>query len=109
MSVGLMIEQVDGQESDRYTPVSGEATFTTYWKPLIEQEGYAWLPMMQTGFPITEVDLPAVLSELRQLKRAVPRYYTPDSVAYQHMEENLTTLIGELEALDGKKVELFLG
>ena len=109
MSVGLMIEQVDGEEADRYTPVSGEATFTTYWQPLIEQEGYAWLPMMQTGFPITEVDLPAVLSELRQLKRAVPRYYPPDSAAYQHMEENLAMLIKELDALEGKQVELFLG
>ncbi|RZK44459.1 MAG: hypothetical protein EOO61_03720 [Hymenobacter sp.] len=109
MSVALLIEQIDGQQSDCYTPISSEAFFTTYWRPLIEKESYAWLRLMQSGLTITEEDLPEVLHELHQLKQAVPRYYPVNSGPYWHMEERLITLISELEALVGKQVQLFIG
>ena len=109
MSVALMIEKVDGNELGKYIPVSGESSFAKYWLPVIEDLKFTWLPLMQSGFPITEEDLPDVLGELRQLKQQLSNYYMPESDTFQYINSRLTTLLMELEALKGKKVELYLG
>ena len=109
MSVALMIEKIDGEELNKYIPVSIESFFLNYWLPVIKQMKLVWLPLMQPGFPITEEDLPDVLTDLRQLQEQLPNYYSPESDQFKYMNPPLTTLITELEALEGKKVELYLG
>ncbi len=110
MSIALTIEKVEGEEIGREVPISSNATYITYWEPVITKEGLPWLQvLLSPGFDITEEYLPEVLAEVRALKAAVARYYAPDSTAYQHMEEHLTRLVAELEALEGKKVALFFG
>jgi hypothetical protein len=110
MSIALTIEKVEGKEIGREVPISTNATYISYWEPVITKEGLPWLQaLLSPGFDITEQDLPEVLAEVRALKAAVPHYYTPDSIAYQHMEERLMRLVAELEALEGKKVALFFG
>jgi hypothetical protein len=110
MSIALTIEKVEGEEISREVPISTNATYIAYWEPVVTQEGLSWLQaLLSPGFDITEEDLPEVLAEVRQLKEAVPRYYTPESEAYQHMQERLARLIVELEALEGKRVALFFG
>jgi hypothetical protein len=110
MSIALTIEKVEGEEIGREVPISVNATYRTYWQPVITQEGFRWLPLLLSpGFDITQEELPEVLAEVRALKAAVPRYYAPQSEAYHHMEERLTRLIAELESLSGKRVNLFFG
>lgn len=110
MSLALIIEKVDGNEIGRELPISTNAVYTQYWEPVVTQEHLPWLALLLSpGFAITEEELPEVLAEVRLLKAAVPRYYSPESAGYQHMEERLTRLITELEALAGKKVSLFFG
>jgi len=110
MSLALTIEQVDGQPIGREVPISTNATYVKYWEPIVTKEEFAWLALLLSpGFDITEDELPEVLAEVYRLKAAVPRYYSPGSVGYQHLEERLTNLIAELEALAGKQVALFFG
>jgi hypothetical protein len=110
MSIALTIEQVEGEEIGREVPISTNATYSAYWQPFITKEGFLWLQaLLSPGFDSTEEELPEILAEVRALKAAVPRYYAPQSEAYQHMEERLTRLITELEALSGKRVNLFFG
>jgi hypothetical protein len=110
MSIALIIEKVDGKEIGREFPISTNQVYIQFWEPVVLKEGFLWLDLLLSpGFDLTEVELPEVISEFRRLKQAVPRYYTPDSTAYQHMEERLSGVIKELEALVGKKVELSLG
>ncbi|MGI4733946.1 MAG: hypothetical protein ACRYG7_02085 [Janthinobacterium lividum] len=110
MSIALTIEKVDGKEIGREFPISTNKVYSQFWEPVVLQEGFLWLDLLLSpGFDLTEADLPEVISEFRRLKQAVPRYYAPDSTAYQHMEERLSGVIAELEALVGKRVELFLG
>lgn len=110
MSIALMIEKVDGKELGREFSIATNQVYSQFWEPVIAQEGFLWLDLLLSpGFDLTEAELPEVISEFRRLKQAVPLYYSPDSIAYQHMEERLSGVIDELEALVGKKVELFLG
>lgn len=110
MSIALLIEKVEGEEIGREVPISTNATYLTYWELVITKEDLSWLQaLLSPGFDITQEDLPAVLAEIRALKAAVARYYAPESEAYQHMEERLTQLTKELEALSGKRVNLFFG
>lgn len=110
MSIALTIEKVEGAEVGREIPISTNATYVGYWQPVIVTEGFRWLQLLLSpGFDITEEELPEVLAEVRALRVAVPRYYAPQSAAYQHMEERLTRLIAELVALSGKRVNLFFG
>lgn len=104
MSVALLIVrppqngQLEGHS--RVVPVSGENSYWENWDPVIEKEGYLWLPYLAGGLVIDADNLAEVLVELRQLLAAVPRYYAPESVPYAHLTERLTRLIGELEAVD---------
>lgn len=109
MSVALLVEQVDGEASDKYIPVATESFFLTYWLPVIKQLDFAWLPLMQSGFPITEEDLPYVLAELHLLQKQLPTFYAAQSEEFTYMNQRLSTLIAELDALQGKQVELYLG
>lgn len=109
MSVALMIKEIDGQESDRYIPIAGEKLFLNYWEPVIETEGFVWLSLIQPGLWFTEEDLPAIVKELQDLQQAVPRYYQPDTTAYQQMEERLTNVLAELAELKDKRVKLYIG
>ncbi|RZK20633.1 MAG: hypothetical protein EOO56_12460 [Hymenobacter sp.] len=102
MSIALTIEKVEGEEVGREVPISTNATYRSYWQPVIAKECFPWLQaLLSPGFDITEEEIPEVLAEVRALKAAVPRYYAPQSEAHQHMEERLTRLIAELETLRG--------
>ena len=110
MSIALTIEKVDGKEIGREIPISTNQVYSQFWEPVVTQEGFLWLDLLLSpGFDLTEAELPEVIGEFRRLKQAVPRYYTPGSTAYQHMEERLSSVIEALEALVGRKVELSLG
>jgi hypothetical protein len=110
MSIALTIEKVEGEEIGREVPISTNSTYSTYWQPVITKEGLPWLQLLLSpGFDITEEDLPEVLAEVLALKAAIVRYYAPESEAYHHMEKRLTRLTNELEALSGKRVNLFFG
>ena len=109
MSVSLMFEQVNGQESDRLVPVSTEKIFYDYWYPVIEQGRYEWLPMMAGGFTVTEENVAEVLTELRQLQAAVLRRYAPEHAQYEYVTRRLALLIEALESLAGQSFEVFLG
>jgi len=109
MSVALLVEQVDGEASDKYIPVATESFFKSHWLPLIKKLDLSWLPLMQPGLPITEEDLPAVLGELHLLQQHLPTSYAAQSEEFSYMNQRLSTLIAELEALQGKQVELYLG
>lgn len=105
-----MIELVDGEEINWEVPISANATYVEYWQPVIAREGFPWLQsLLSPGFDVTEEELPEVLAEVRRLKEAVPRYYPPESIGYQHMQGRLAYLITRLEELTGKKVVLFFG
>lgn len=110
MSIALIIELVDGEAINREVPISTNATYVQYWAPVVAREGFPWLQLLLSpGFDVTEEELPEVLAEVRRLKEAVPRYYAPESIGYQHMQERLTRLLAVLEELEGKKVALFFG
>jgi hypothetical protein len=95
-------------------PVSTEKTFLTHWLPVIEAEGYAWLPIMNVGIDFDPNNLPKVLDGLRQLQAAFPRYCTPDNEKCEYITTSIARLIAELEAINPHdlacgKLELFLG
>ncbi|RZJ94532.1 MAG: hypothetical protein EOO60_02845 [Hymenobacter sp.] len=110
MSVALLIERSlpgEAEPARRAVPVAGEQSYWEIWNPLIEKEGFEWLPLMGSGLPIDAENLPEVLHELRRLLAAVPRYYEPNSISQQRMTERLDPLIAELTAVD--KAELSSG
>jgi hypothetical protein len=110
MSIALTIEKVNGKEVGREVPISTNNVYKQFWQPVVLQEGFLWLALLLSpGFDLTEADLPEVIGEFSRLQQAVPQHYAPGSTAYQHMQERLSNVIAELEALVGKKVELFLG
>lgn len=109
MSVALLVEQVDGEASDKYIPVATESFFLSHWLPVIKRLNLVWLPLMQPGLPITEEDLPAVLGELRLLQQQLPTFYAVQSEEFTYMSQRLSTLLAELDALQGKQVEIYLG
>lgn len=109
MSVSLMFERLNGQQSDRLVPVSTEKIFYEYWYPVIEQEGYTWLQMMAGGFTVTAANVAEVLVELRQLQAVIPRYYDSSHDEYAYIMRRLALLIETLESLVGQEFEVFLG
>ena len=117
MSVALMITRPQPgqpQPDRRLIPVAGEKRYWNWWEPVIEQEGYQWLPGMGVGIDIDAENLPIVLAELRQLQAAVPRYYEPGTEQYQQMTERLAAVLEELEVVDAAELisgglDLFLG
>ncbi|MBO2011055.1 hypothetical protein [Hymenobacter negativus] len=114
---GQLVPRVDTNElitASHLRPVSTEKNFLSYWLPVIEAEGYAWLPIMNVGIDFDPENLPEVLDELRQLQAAFPRYYTPDDEKYDYVTTSIARLIAELEAINpddlaSGKLELFLG
>lgn len=117
MSVALLIERHQaGQTSPelRSVPVSTQEPYYQNWNPVIEEEGYLWLPFLAGGLIIDADNIAEVLAELHQFLAAVPRYYAPESIPYAHLSERLTRLINELEAVDSGElargeVELSVG
>ena len=76
---------------------------------MLKQLNLAWLPLMQPGLPITEEDLPAVLEELHLLQQQLLTFYAAQSEKFRYMNQRLSTFLTELEALQRKQVELYLG
>jgi hypothetical protein len=109
MSVALLVEQVDGEAADKYIPVATERFFLDYWLSVIKKLNLTWLSLIQPGLPITEEDLPAVLVELHVLQQQLPAFYAAQSEEFGYMNQRLSMLLAELEALQGKQVALYLG
>jgi hypothetical protein len=50
-----------------------------------------------------------VLRELRLLQQQLPTFYAVQSEEFTYMNQRLSTLLAELDALQGKQVALYLG
>lgn len=95
-------------------PISSEEFYWKYWEPVIIKEGYTWLPLLGVGLDVDAANLPIVLTELRQLQAAVPRYYDLGSEQNQQMTERLAAVLKELERVDATELasgelDIFLG
>ncbi len=76
MSVSLVVENGKPDKEVRLIPVATEKVFEDYWRPACLTLGLKWIPLFQSGLPLTGEDVPYVLTELARL-----RCYLLDSTA----------------------------
>ena len=105
MSIGLMIESVNGDRIEEYLPVSGEAFFEQFWLPICRDWDLKLVPQFQTGRSFDHTDLPLLLAELQKVKNAVNS--SQDESA--HLLRRVNLLIERLSALEGKEARFFIG
>lgn len=110
MSISLLIKDPK-QKNDRIVPIAAEDTFLSSWLPVAKQLRLQWIPIFQTGLPISNADIPFVLQDLRLLKKVTsePASGEVGGVA-KLMTERIERLIAELEALkDEPNVDAYIG
>ena len=105
MSIGLMIESVNGDRIEEYLPVSGEAFFEQFWLPICRDWDLKLVPQFQTGRSFDHTDLPLLLAELQKVKNAVNS--SQDESA--HLLRRINLLIERLSGLEGKEAHFFIG
>ncbi|MGB0639817.1 MAG: hypothetical protein ACPGTU_10820 [Myxococcota bacterium] len=69
MSVALLIER-NGEEN-LSTPVATEAVFRRHWLPVCVELKLQWIPLFESGLPVSEQDRPWILDELQRFEMLV--------------------------------------
>lgn len=106
MSVMLLIEEVDGNQVEISSPVSGQTYFDRVWMDICEKEGFEWIPLFQSGFSFTGDDLPYILEELVKFREACHKHLEDKE---EQVYERLDLLEERLEPLKGKQSKFFIG
>lgn len=108
MAIELSIQPKGaGPEAARLVPVATLDGFRKDWLPSAHALKLFWVPLFETGAPVSTDDLPSVLSELKTLEAWI-KDNQPDVAA--RIAKRLQDLISELEALQGDEtVELYIG
>ena len=95
----------DGHAEQRYVvPVATQALFRDVWMAGASALGLRWVPLFETGTPLTQTDLPLVIDELTALRIWA-------EASRQPIVDRLQTLIAELEKVRGLSAasDIFIG
>jgi hypothetical protein len=108
MSVSLFMKGPD--RAERVVPISTERVFEDYWQPAATKLGLKWVPLFQTGLPLTMDDLPVVLTELALLKGEFGHSESlPPDIA-EYVTGRVENLISALESTKHNgHVEVYIG
>lgn len=102
MSVALMTKR-RGDAGSELTPVATQDVFVRRWLPGSRALGLRWVPMFETGTPVTADDIPDIVAELRALLTWMQRN-APEQ------EARLGGLLAALERLrDEPDVDIYIG
>jgi hypothetical protein len=64
MTVAILLSDPQTQADESfYVPVAGQSTFTEFWVPAAESLGLFWMPLFETGVPISWARIPIVRQE----------------------------------------------
>jgi hypothetical protein len=109
MSVSLFYkDQQSGEE--RVVPISTERVFEEYWQPAALELGLKWIPLFQSGLPLSAEDIPEVIEELTRLRLQLRAKKSGKSPEDEYVAERLERLISELEAIAAKTdAEAYIG
>lgn len=105
MSVSLLIERVDGELVKRNVPVSTQAYFKSHWLPICEIYNLSYVPLFETGFSFTGVDIPSILGELLVIKTHLDN----EDSAEEYFAKRLNLLTNHLIEVKDREVEFFIG
>jgi hypothetical protein len=109
MSVALVIESINGQESDGYIPVSTQQTFVKYWIPICEKNNLKLLAYSKTGNSYNETHLPELIKEVEFFCGALNEEKNIPEDILEYLRDRSSLLLQELKRLEGNTVEFFLG
>jgi hypothetical protein len=112
MSVSLLIEYPDANNSSRMIPISTEDFFKTYWLPLAKSLELPWVQMFETGVIITLEDLPVVLNELKLMKEFVLHEPYPNITqgVLDHIVGRINLLVSELNSTkNSDNLSIYIG
>ena len=109
MSVALVIEKINGENSDGYIPVSTQEIFVKYWIPICEKYKLPCLSQAVFGYSYNETHLPELIKEVETFCHALnsEKDIPQDTMAY--LRTRFESLLQELKKLTGSKTEFFLG
>lgn len=110
MSVAVLITYRDDVASPgpTYLPLATEESFAGQWLPAAATLGCVWVPLFQSGAPVSLEDFPAVLDELRRLRDLFAAEVDHSSAA--GVRERSAWLVRELETIDPGTIEtLWIG
>jgi hypothetical protein len=109
MTIGLLVEYLDGEEIGQYHPIATREVFNRYWVPIFTQNNYKWLPLFETGASFNQEDLPFILNELKSFKEELILHREVDIYSYEHVFSRVNQLLDSLVALEGHQVKFFIG
>lgn len=110
MSISLLVTYDTDEQS--LVPVASEQVFSDYWQPVCTQLHLQWLPLFQTGIPVSKEDIPTILSELNQLRTYFSTQMTsPETVELgAHIISRIERLSAELRKVIELNIrELYIG
>ena len=64
MAVGLLIEEINEQEVNDYTPIASEESFNKLWMPICIKEKFDWISMFLTGSSFEKEDVHFIFSRI---------------------------------------------
>jgi|GEM_PF-1002661 len=113
MSVSLSISYKEASKKEQLVPIATEKLFESYWQPIAIRLDSHWIPLFQTGLPVSNEDLPEIMGELRAMESWLCSKIaanTSDEV-YTHILKRLTTLIEKLDFANNNPdiQELYIG
>jgi hypothetical protein len=108
MAVGLLIEEINEQEVNDYTPIASEESFNKFWMPICIKEKFNWISMFSTGSSFEKEDIPFILAELKLFKTSIENPFKLLD-GYMPILERVDILIQKLQELDNKSVKIFIG
>ena len=108
MAIDLLIQRRNQpMETGRVVPIATHDVFQRYWLPAVQALGLKFVPLFETGFPVSPDDLPDVLAELDTLSKWLEPHAHDEA---KPILLRLQTLISELKALkDNNDTTLYIG
>ena len=103
MSVALLIE-MNGEENISI-PVATEVVFRRYWLPVCIELDFKWIPLFESGLPVSEQDRPFILEELHRFELWVLEHDIQPEIA-----ERAKLLASTLRSINfGPTVSTYIG
>ena len=108
MSIGLMLEYEAPTNNRDFVPIATEAAFQKYWQPGCAALHLHWVPLFQTGLPLSQEDIAPVVDELVRLKHWLS--YQTDTTVPQTVILRIEQLIQALQKVQGdSQVDVYIG
>ncbi|MBZ4330253.1 hypothetical protein NR800_22005 [Corallococcus interemptor] len=102
MSVAILVKFKSTDQAPLYIPVATQGEYHGVWLSAAEKLGLKWVPLFEDG-PVVDVsDLPSLLDEFRQLRKALAGSPT-NALLLEHIDSILEQF-GQLDLTEVSKI-----